>query len=99
MDSYFSACRILCSYQERGLMPKPQGLDIRPLSYGFHKDGTKLSLTTSFAESLMCNRRSTFFSNGAGPIEIKPACLLLFLMRSFTLRYSVTCMRSSSACW
>ena len=53
MDSYFSACRILCSYQERGLMPKPQGLDIRPLSYGFHKDGTKLSLTTSFAESLM----------------------------------------------
>lgn len=48
-------------------MPKPQGLDIRPLSYGFHKDGTKLSLTTSFAENLMCNRRSTFFSNGAGP--------------------------------
>ena len=34
-------------------MLSPKGLDIRPLSYGFHKDGTKLSLTTSFAESLM----------------------------------------------
>ena len=53
MDSYFSACRVLCSYQEKRPDAQPRGLGIRPLSYGFHKDGTKLSLTTSFVESLM----------------------------------------------
>ncbi len=54
MDSCFSACRGLCSYQEKRPDVQPRGLDIRPLSYGFHKEGTKLSLTTSFVESLMC---------------------------------------------